>query len=411
MRSPFSSPLTRFLSAPTSPNIQNYKLPGRINTLSHLPNEIASLIFENLLHLHPTLVARLSSQHYSLAIPLIYADVTISRANASNVFVGMCADETTELPYPYGGIKFTSRKAKCFAHTRILRFEDIWSAEALVMASREYPNQSTGYLGSEEVKDKLFPSLDGIIFGSSLIEALSLSPSDIDAAEHNRWESKYYKQHYTIGQREWNDNPQYGHHYVINGEFESLISTLTVSKHLCIAKLPTFRPTNIYRYSYSVDTLREMFKIPSTIHLSLHSHDDQILDCTFTALQHAPLRLHIVPPTSNSSGIGASDPAGADDRTKAPDSQFLASWISLIVQEMQEYLFMEHGSSDFRLRLDSRNTGGFTLCVQDVETVKKIWKDSERNRGMSEEELQIWENILAFEELDKSPACPACGTK
>ncbi|KAK8847666.1 hypothetical protein IAR55_005525 [Kwoniella newhampshirensis] len=268
MRSPFSISTSRIRSESKSPRSSpsNSNIPGgQIDTLWPLPYEITCVILDHLTGIRPTLVAQLSFKYCSLAVPYIYANVTISRRNASQVFAGMCVDETGELPYPYGGMIFDGRKAKCFTHTRTLRFDDIWSAEALVMAARVFPNQRVGYLGEDQKGDPLFPGLEELIFGASLIDALIHAPGGINEAEHARWTAK----HATPSQPMpvdggWNDDPVHGNYLVLYEEFEDLIKKLAITKRLCL-ECPVDRSVQSPIEAGWLNRVFEKMEVPITV--------------------------------------------------------------------------------------------------------------------------------------------------
>ncbi|WVN91066.1 uncharacterized protein L203_106313 [Cryptococcus depauperatus CBS 7841] len=189
------------------------------------------MIFDELQHIIPLTLILLSKKCYDKVIPKLYHDIVLSKKNASKLFYGMCVNQTVELPYPYGGFDFTTRKSKALYHTMRITFQDIWAAEAMVMAAREYPTHEFGYMCDENAYPLLFPSAQYVILGKDILLSLPDAAKDVNTAEQKRWETNHLLVVDNEQSRRWMRH--HGNWYVTAGEFEDLLFRMVEPQVFC----------------------------------------------------------------------------------------------------------------------------------------------------------------------------------
>ncbi|WVQ80083.1 hypothetical protein IAT38_002184 [Cryptococcus sp. DSM 104549] len=407
-----SPPLSSSIGSPHSAS--SHLSDDCITTLDPLPSDIVDIIFGHLEDQIPLRIARLSQSCYASVVKKLYRDVVVSKHNASKVFYGMCVDHTAELPYPYGGFVFESRKAKAFRHTRRVTFEDIWAAEAMVMAAREYPTHEYGFMANENAYPLLFPAVEHVLLGKNLLLALPDASRDVNVAEQSRWRATH-----TLTaddpHRAWL-KARFGHWYVTAGEFEDLLFRMARPEVTCCDMLYVDESRGDSNSgSRTLDSLSLYH--PSGIvcvHWFFWSAEEQRPLMGEFAIG-IPIRIvfHTTPPpdeviTEEEIVEGVARLAEMDEDELARE---MALAIAMLVEEFCNFSDIINDSEMPSEEEADRCTIEF--CLPNAELVRKRWREHEdRNVGAGAEEYcDAWEGVFKFTDLEDMRGCEACGRK
>ncbi|WVQ80079.1 hypothetical protein IAT38_002180 [Cryptococcus sp. DSM 104549] len=378
-------------------------------TLAPLPAEIRPIIFGYLQHLIPSTIALLSKSCYETAIPILYETVVISKRNASVAFAGACLDEKTSDKggYPYGGIDYSSRKAKALAHTKSLVLEDVWAAEALTMCSRSNLEEP---LDGPKKQQPLFPSLIHLTLGRQLYLALPPSGIDLDdpaeLASRTSHLSSLPNYNEILAQR-------VGNRILQQFEVDGLLASLAKPKHLRLDWM--FAEAEITDADYVYETLWTtggyMRYIPFTIEWFFYSAEKQLAPMC-ELLDGNPIQFKFI----------TAPPPGAQihPEIKQMQKRILELSEDELVKEQaamvhkirkritleSENIMGEEGEEDMIPEEDFVEECEVMFCVQGAEGVAEAWREMEREavgESLGEEVMErffeAWEGIFKFTEL------------
>ncbi|WVQ77581.1 hypothetical protein IAR50_007269 [Cryptococcus sp. DSM 104548] len=389
--------------------------PWDMITLDPLPTDITDIIFDHLIELIPLTLAVLSKACYAKLLPHIYGTVTIRKANAWQVFYGMCLEQTAELPYPYGGLLFHKRKAKAFEHTRKVVFEDIWAAEALVLASREFPTHEFGFMATENSYPLLFPHATHLLLGKPLLRSLPDCAPDVSTAEQKRWETNHVLRFQDgVKQKDkWVEH--FGNWFVTAGEFEDLLFRMVDPDVTCFDMQYVDCDGNAMTGSRVTDAI------------GLHRPKGRVVIHWFfySAEEQRPLFGEIAMSTPITIIFHTSPPAGeeiTDPEIALAHSIFssfsalqAARELALAVDRMiEEILNFTDIISDDRLPGEEEcETCEIELVMPQAEEVRRIWKWEGREDRTEEvvEFTETWERIVKFRDVSEVGGCEACGRR
>lgn len=407
--------MPRFLSSPAhSPRVAASRLPANgITTLDPFPADVVEIIFDCLEAVIPITLACLSKSCYDKIIPKIYRNVTIFKKNATKVFYGMCSDQTAELPYPYGGFIFSTRKAEAFKHTTRVAFQDIWAAEAVVMAAREYPTHEFGFMAKENSYPMLFPSVKYVLLGKDILRSLPDTAQDVNIAEQRRWETNHVMSADNVKKREWVEH--HGNYYVTAGEFEDLLFRMVDPEIVCFDMMYVDSSKgNSYNGALVTDSLNlHPPKGRVVIHWFFYDPLDQ--RPLFGELEPSIL-ISIVFHTSPPPHEPISDPeiAAAYKAFSELSPILQAKELALAVDKLIEEILM-YGQLVGQDRLpgpEETQSCEIELCMPNAKVVRDIWKGT--GTEVSETWVRFtteWEKIIKFKDLEDMEPCGACGRK
>ncbi|ODO11292.1 hypothetical protein I350_00068 [Cryptococcus amylolentus CBS 6273] len=412
--SPPPPPMPRLYPPATSPRAHQGPL-GNMTTLDPLPTDITDIIFDHLIELIPLTLAVLSKACYNKLVPHIYKTVIIRKANACRVLYGMCLEQTAELPYPYGGLLFGKRKAKAFEHTKKVVFEDIWAAEALVLASREFPTHEFGFMATENSYPLLFPHTTHLLLGKALLRSLPDCARDVSIAEQKRWETNHVLrfQDGATQKDKWVEH--FGNWFVTAGEFEDLLFRMVDPEVICFDMQYVECDGNSMSGSRVTDAIglhRPKGRV--VIHWFFYSAEEQRPLFGEIAMS-TPITIifHTSPPPNEA--ITDPEIALAHSIFSSFTPLQAARELALAVDRMiEEILNFTDIISDDRLPGEEEcETCEIELVLPQAEEVRRIWKWEGREDRTEEvvEFTETWERIVKFRDVQEVGACEACGRK